>query len=140
MYSISKKIKTGKQATVAKNIFSNDEIVPSAVVKFSCCSCNHENTVEITPYKSGFPIFQIYHEDQIISKEELLHNGMVTETVKNMLHFGELTVNNLPTLYFGTDCPFCQSKYICIFSYGEKQPGLTLLIISGVWEYEEIER
>jgi hypothetical protein len=67
-----------------------------------------------------------------------MQNAMVTETAKNMLHLGEITVNNLPTLYFGTDCESCHSKYICVFSYGEKQPGLTLLTVSGVWMYEEI--
>ena len=73
MYSISKKIKIGKQVSVVKNTFSNDEIVPSAVVKFSCCNCGHENTIEITPYESGFPIFQLYNEDKVLSKSELLH-------------------------------------------------------------------
>ncbi|MCS3869617.1 hypothetical protein J3D55_002533 [Chryseobacterium ginsenosidimutans] len=139
MYSISKKISIGKQASVAKSTFSNDEIAPSAEVKFTCCNCGHENAVEIIPYESGFPIFQIYNKDKVLSKNELIKNGFVTETMKNMLHFGELTVNNLPTLYFGTNCQSCDSKYICVFSYGEKQPGLTLLTISGVWKYEEGE-
>ncbi|SDR15241.1 hypothetical protein SAMN05421664_3818 [Chryseobacterium soldanellicola] len=139
MYSISKKIKIGEKAAVVKSIFSNDEIVPSAVTKFTCLHCGHENTVEIIPYESGFPVFQIYNEDKIASKSELLQNKMVTETQKNAQHFGELTVNNLPTLYFGTDCPSCHSKYICVFSYGEKQPGLNLLTISGIWKYNEAE-
>jgi hypothetical protein len=139
MYSILKKISIVKQASVEKSAFSNDEIGHSAEIKFTCCHCGNENAVEITPYESGFPIFQIYNEDKVLSKNELLKNGLVTETMKSMLHFGELTVNNLPTLYFGTDCQSCDSKYICIFSYGEKQPGLTLLTISGVWKYEEIE-
>jgi len=138
MYSISKKIKIEKQASVVKTTFSNDEIIPTAVVKFSCCNCGHENAVEITPYESGFPIFQIFNENKVLSKSELMQNAMVTETAKNMLHLGEITVNNLPTLYFGTDCESCHSKYICVFSYGEKQPGLTLLTVSGVWMYEEI--
>jgi hypothetical protein len=139
MYSISKKINIIKQAYLVKKIFTNDEIVPSAVTKFTCCDCGHENTIEITPYESGFPILQIYHEDKVVSKNELLKNGLVTETSHNMLHFGELTVNNLPTLYFGTDCSSCHSKYIGVFSYGEKQPGLTVLHISGIWKYEELE-
>lgn len=139
MYSISKKIRINKKASVVKNIFTNDEIAPSAVVKFICCDCGHENTVEIVPYQSGFPILQIYYEDKILSKKELLKEGLVTETSPNMLYFGELTLNNLPTLYFGTDCPSCHSKYMGVFSYGEKQPGLTVLNISGIWKYEEME-
>lgn len=137
MYSISKKINILEKALVAKSFFSNDEIIPSAVTKFTCCNCGSENLIEIKPYESGFPILQIYSEDKVLSKSELLNNKIVSETSTRMLHFGELTVHDLPTLYFGTDCSSCHSKYICVFSYGEKQPGLTLLEISGVWKYEQ---
>lgn len=138
MYSISKKISIGKKALIKKDRFINDEINPAAVTQFTCCECGHENTVEIIPYQSGFPIFQIYHEDKVLSGNELLKNGMTSETSERMLHFGTFTVNDLPTLYFGTDCSSCHSKYICVFSYGEKQPGLDVLQISGIWEYQEL--
>ncbi|MCT2409197.1 hypothetical protein NZD88_16740 [Chryseobacterium antibioticum] len=136
MYSISKKINILKQAPIAKNFFSNVEMTRLAVTQFTCCDCGHENSIEIIPYESGFPIFQIYNEDIVLSKGELLQNKIVTETSNSMLHFGALTVSNLPTLYFGTDCQSCHSKYFCVFSYGEKQPGLTVLQISGIWKYE----
>ncbi len=139
MHSISKKIILGKQALVAKKHFSNDEIIPSAILKFTCNKCNHINTLKITPYESGFPIFQIYNEDNVLSKTELIDNKMLTKTSPGRLHFGELTVNDFPTLYFGTHCESCQSKYIGVFGYGEKQPGLTILDVSGIWEYEESE-
>ncbi|KMQ65081.1 hypothetical protein ACM46_12880 [Chryseobacterium angstadtii] len=139
MYPISKKIHIGRQAFVAKNSFSNDEITHSATTEFTCCDCGRKNTIEITPYQSGFPIFQMYHENKVVSGSELLKNKIVTETSKGMIHFGELTVQDLPTLYFGTQCQSCFAKYICVFGYGEKQPGLTLLHISGVWKYEEAE-
>lgn len=139
MYSISKKINIGEKVSVDKDIFTNDEITPAAVTNFTCCECGHKNTIEIVPYQSGFPILQIYNEDKVLSKNELLKNGAVAETSQGMLHFGALTVNNLPTLYFGTDCSFCHSKYFCVFSYGEKQPGLTVLNISGIWRYENLE-
>ncbi|MBL1221131.1 hypothetical protein JET18_09790 [Chryseobacterium sp. L7] len=139
MHSISKKIKIGNPISPAKNHFSNDEMIPSAATTFICVDCGHENAIEIIPYETGFPIFQLYHEDKVLSKSELLNNRMATKTAPGMLHFGEITVNNLPTLYFGTECKTCQSKYLCIFSYGEKQPGLTLLNISGIWKYEELE-
>ncbi|MBB6235910.1 putative RNA-binding Zn-ribbon protein involved in translation (DUF1610 family) [Pedobacter sp. AK013] len=138
MYSILKKISIEEQVSVEKDTFSNAEIGHLAEVKFNCCNCGHENTIKITPYESGFPIFQLYNEEKVLAKNELLRNKIVSETSKNSLYFGELTVNDLPTLYFGTDCPSCRSKYICVFSYGEKQPGLTLLTISGVWKYNEI--
>ena len=137
MHSISNKIILGKKALIAKNYFSNEEIIPSAVVKFTCNHCNHVNTVEITPYESGVPIIQIYNEDKVLAKAELLNNDVVKETSPGRTHYGELTVNDLPTLYFGTRCESCVSQYIGVFSYGEKQPGLTVLYISGIWEYKD---
>jgi hypothetical protein len=137
MYAITKKIQIVKKAAVSKDTFINDEISPSAELKFICCNCTHENLVNITPYESGFPVFQLYHENKILSINDLLKNSMIKETQKNMLHVGEFTFNDLPTLYFGTDCEFCATKYIGIFSYGEKQPGLEILSVSGIWEYAE---
>lgn len=135
MYSISNKILIEKRIPVEKDTFINAEIGELAGVKFSCCNCGLENSIKITPYETGFPVFQLYDDEKVLAKNELLSNKMVSETSKNSLHFGELTVNDLPTLYFGTDCHLCGSKYICVFSYGEKQPGITLLTISGVWKY-----
>lgn len=139
MYSISKKIKTGKKILLQKDKFINEEAIPAAIVRFTCCECGHENTVEISPYHSGFPILQIYHEDKVLSKSELLNHQMINETSQRMQHYGELTVNDLPTLYFGTQCTACQTRYFCVFGYGEKQPGLEILKISGIWEYQELE-
>ncbi|PTT33370.1 hypothetical protein DBR28_14760 [Chryseobacterium sp. HMWF028] len=136
MYSISEKINITEKALVEKSTFINDEALPSAKSAFTCNNCNYKNTLQIAPYESGFPILQVYNEDKVLSKDELLQHGIVNGTSQSMFHFGELTVNNLPTLYFGTDCSSCHSKYICVFSYGEKQPGLMMLNISGVWKYE----
>ena len=51
----------------------------SAKTNFICCNCNYENQIEIVPYSSGFPIFQIYNEDSVLTKKELLDNKIVTE-------------------------------------------------------------
>lgn len=139
MYSITKKISIGKKAVLQKDRFTNDETLPAAIARFTCCECGHENTAEISPYQSGFSIFQMYHEDKVLSKSELLNKGMATETSQRMLHYGELTINDLPTLYFGTNCTSCKATYFCVFGYGEKQPGLEVLQISGIWEYHELE-
>jgi len=139
MYSISEKINITGKASVEKSTFMNDEALPSAITTFTCCNCGNTNTIAIAPYTSGFPILQLYHEDKVISKDELLKHGIANGTSQRMFHFGELTVNDLPTLYFGTDCPSCHAKYICVFSYGEKQPGLMILNISGAWKYEELK-
>ncbi|WP_027379550.1 hypothetical protein [Chryseobacterium daeguense] len=137
MYSISKKIKIGKRIPIATNTFVNDEIGDSVQIEFVCCTCDEENMVKITPYETGFPVFQLYDNEKVLSKGELLENGILSDTSKNMLHFGELTVNNLPTLYFGTQCRSCNSEYICVFGYGEKQPSLTMLMVSGIWNFKK---
>ncbi|WP_126650852.1 hypothetical protein [Chryseobacterium aureum] len=139
MYSVSEKINITGKASVGKSTFINDEALPSATTTFTCCNCGSTNTIAIAPYESGFPIVQLYHEDKVISKDELLKHGIVNGTSQRMFHLGELTVNDLPTLYFGTDCSLCHAQYICVFSYGEKQPGLMPLYISGVWNYEELK-
>lgn len=139
MYSISKKINIGEQAYVPKTVFRNEEADPYAAVTYTCRHCRHENTVKIASYTSGFPILQLYDEGRVVSGEELLKIGAVAETSKSRMHFGALTVSDLPTLYFGTGCQSCRSKYLCVFSYGEKQPGLTLLAVSGMWQYEEAD-
>ena len=139
MYSISEKIDIKKQGAISNKIFRNEEIGKRVIVKFDCCNCGYQNKIAITPYESGFPIIQVYEENKILSKNELLENKMLSVTSHWMQHFGDLTLNDLPTLYFGTDCENCSSKYIVIFCYGEKQPGMTLLEISGVWEYEIIK-
>ncbi|REC42899.1 hypothetical protein [Chryseobacterium pennipullorum] len=138
MYPILKRISITEKAVVAKDSFSNEEISGSAKTSFICCTCGKANPIEIVPYQTGFPIIQIYQEDQVLSKSELVQAGAVRETANNMLHFGALTVSNLPTLYFGTNCSSCHSNYIVVFGYGEKQPGLTVLSISGVWSYREM--
>lgn len=138
MNSISKKIKIVNRAKVSKDLFITGEIAPHANTEFTCCKCQSKNDLKITPFETGFPILQIYDENKILTKKELLENKMLTETSIWMEHFGELTVNDLPTLYFGTACNNCQTGCICIFGYGEKQPGLTLLQISGVWQYEYV--
>lgn len=136
MLQLLEKIKIKRIALVRKNIFKNDQITLSAKTSFVCCNCGNENQIEIIPYISGFPIFQIYNESAVLTKKELLDNKIVATTSLWMLHFGELTVNDLPTLYFGTNCEKCNSNYFCVFCYGEKQPGLTILEISGIWEYK----
>lgn len=138
MYPITEKIIIGKKAMLEKDSFINEKIGLSAEVKFTCSECGHKNSVSIRPYESGFPVFQLYHENKVLSKHDLLNNGMAEETSSYMLHLGEITVNDRPTLYFGTGCPFCDSKYIGVFSYGEKQPGLEVLSVSGIWNYTTV--
>ncbi|KAA0125994.1 hypothetical protein FY557_19675 [Chryseobacterium sp. SN22] len=135
LYPISEKITVGKKAALEKDLFINEEIGRSAEIPFTCCQCGNGNTILLTPYESGFPVLPLYDQGKVLSENELINNGMAEETSQDRLYLGKLTVNDLPTLYFGTECRSCASKYIGIFGYGEKQPGLEMLKISGIWNY-----
>ncbi|GEN74361.1 hypothetical protein [Chryseobacterium hagamense] len=135
LYPISEKIAVGKKVATEKEIFVNEEIGRSAEIRFTCCQCGNGNTLRLTPYESGFPVLHLYEHEKVLSGNDLLKNGMAGKTSPDRLYLGKITVDNLPTLYFGTDCMKCASKYIGIFGYGEKQPGLEMLEISGIWNY-----
>jgi len=135
LYPITEKIIIGNRAVLEKELFINEEIGRSAGVQFTCCRCENRNTVELTPYESGFPVLQLYDKGKVLSENDLLKNGMAEATSQDRLYLGKMTVSNLPTSYFGANCRSCASKYIGIFSYGEKQPGLEMLKISGIWNY-----
>jgi hypothetical protein len=136
MKTITSKISICQKVETTKSKFINSEITFPIKSDFKCCNCHFVNNIEIIPYSSGFPIFQLYDDNKILSKEELLENNIVSKTSIWMNHFGELTFNDLPTLYFSIKCQNCDSDYLCVFSCGEKQPGLELLEISGIWEFE----
>jgi hypothetical protein len=72
---------------------------------------------------------------KVLTKAEIIKNKMASETSPWASYLGEITLNDLPTLYFDTACQKCNTRYIVVFCYGEKQPGLIILEISGVWNY-----
>lgn len=135
IYPIQQKIRITNRAMVDKTTFINDETVPCISTQYTCCHCEKKNVLTITPYESGFPVFKLYHHEEVLSVTTMLEQGMVQTTHHHMLHLGEFTVHNLPTLYGGLTCSQCNTGHIVVFGYGEQQPGLTRLEISGVWEY-----
>ncbi|MNS67492.1 hypothetical protein D3C72_1007470 [compost metagenome] len=136
MYRIDHTIRLLKAAAVDKKEFINEATRPSAWTQFHCTQCGEANPLLITPYESGFPILSLYDGTMPrLKQEELLEHKALQHTHQSMLHVGALTVRNLPTLYFGTDCHKCNTPHICIFGYGEQQPGLEILEVSGVWQY-----
>jgi hypothetical protein len=137
MFRINKKIEIQSLATNTNHIFRNEEINPFVISSFECCNCNYKNEFRITPYETGFGFLEIYQEEKVLSKEEILKNKIATETSRWVSYLGEITVNDLPTLYFGVTCEKCYSNHLIVFCYGEKQPGLLILEISGVWCYIE---
>lgn len=119
--------------------FSNDEINSFVNHRFKCTTCNCENEFNITPYETGFGFLEIYENGKILTKDEVIKNKIATQTSPWASYLGELTVNDLATLYLSVACKNCKSNYLIVFSFGEKQPGLTLLEISGVWQYKTVK-
>ncbi len=121
----------GEQVLCRPTQFYNDACY-SAKAKIQC-TCGCEVPLTITPYESGFPLAQLYHFQQLISVSQLVKRGMAKETAPFYGHFGDYTVNDLPTFYFKSTCSNCMQQLITVFSFGEQQPGLEVLTISGTW-------
>ncbi len=137
MYKIFEKIEIIKEAILPKKVFINKEITDSIICSFYCNSCLSKTQFIIEPFKAGFPFYEIYFEEKVLSDKEILINRIASVTSKFALNYGAYTVNNLPTLYFGMDCNSCGLTHIVVFSYGEKQPGLEICQISGVWSFRK---
>lgn len=135
MEAITSMSRVGEQLLCRPTTFYNDACY-SAVTNLQC-SCGSEEQLSITPYESGFPLAQVYHFQELISTSQLLARGMAKATAPIYQHLGAYTVNNLPTFYFKTVCEYCHQKRITVFSFGEQQPGLEVLTISGTWKLEE---
>jgi hypothetical protein len=135
MFRIKNKIEIQGLCPNTDRVFRNEETSPFAASSFKCCKCGHENKFKITPYEAGFGFLEIYQDNKVLSKKEVLENRIAVETSGWASYLGDLTVNNLATLYFGTACGKCHSHRLVVFCYGEQQPGLTILKIAGVWYY-----
>lgn len=82
-------------------------------------------------------LIQEYHlleklvTDNILTKEDIIKNGIARETTKFNSYLGLFTVfSNLGAYYKIVD------KYVIVFGIGEVQNGRNVMYISGVWEYE----
>lgn len=138
MFKINKRI-----SVKSSSVFSVREVVLNSQTNnvkgnFTCCSCGFVNDFVIVPFVSGYPVGQLYQANTVLTEEELLEKSMVTRTSTFLSHLGGVTVDDLPTLYFGTTCSSCANKFICLFGCGEKQPGMNILKISGFWCYSEL--
>jgi hypothetical protein len=135
MFRINNKIQLQSLSPNTNHVFRNEETNPFVSSSFKCCKCNHENKFKIIPYETGFGFLEIYQDNNVLSKEEILEKKIATETSSWASYLGDLTVNDLATLYFGMACEKCHSNHLIVFCYGEKQPGLVVLEISGVWNF-----
>ncbi|SHJ48168.1 hypothetical protein [Aquimarina spongiae] len=136
MKRIEEKIHSIKPVSYGKDKFINKELEPSAKTFYVCRNCKTENEIEIEPYKTGFPFFEIYR-NKLIDESIILDSGMASKSIRQSEYLGEYLVLNLPTLYFKTSCKNCNSDHMVVFGCGESQPGKQICKISGVWNIPE---
>lgn len=135
MKEITEKIKIKEKVSIYKAKFFGSEVLRGVETEYHCCSCNHKNKIKIIPYDTGRYFGELLNNN-ILLKETILKNKMASEPKRNK-HYGELLVGDLPTLYSKEECNKCEEKYLIVFGIGEKQPGMWLCEISGVWAYEK---
>lgn len=136
MERIISKIRLIKKVELFKKLFVNDAIDKGIKTEYSCCNCNSQNEINIILYKTGFPFDELY-KNNILTGEDIINNKLAGITNERYMYLGKYTVNNLPTLYFNTECYKCSARFIVVFSYGEKQSGLEICEISGAWHYKQ---
>lgn len=124
------------QVSLPNHQFINEELWPAAITDFACLICLGRITIEIVPYRTGFD-FQVLHELGYLTEDQIVQANLAKESSKRLNKLGEYLVGNLPTLYFVKACPNCREKYLVVAGCGEKQPGLWLCQISGVWHVED---
>lgn len=132
MQPIEHRIKLLRKIDLSKDEFINDELKP--FVSFSFKS-NNDNliSVEIKPYQTGFPFFNLYRNNYI-SEAEINEEKMAKPASRWASHYGEYLVYDLPTLYFQMNDPISNENYLVIFGLGESQLGKGVCKISGVWQ------
>lgn len=136
MNKIESKIVIQERVLASKTSFQNNQIGSLVRTDFTYNNCCCTNQIEIVPYETGYPFFNLYENNTVLSTKEILYKKVATVTDPWAAdHLGELTVDNLPTLYLGIECIQCNAKYLVVFGYGEKRPGVVILEISGIWKY-----
>ena len=134
---IEKKIIIKKRADITKKQFINNEMFPYIKSSFYCCNCQKKNHINIIPYETGHPFSELYMNNYL-SENEILDNRIAKVTSIHYRRFGHFTINNLPTFYFAIKCIDCDSIYLIVFSFGEKQPSLEICQMSDAYEIEYI--
>lgn len=124
------------QISLSKYKFINEELWPAATTTFTCPVCSGDVAIEIVPYQTGFD-FQALHKSGYLTGDQIVRANLAKESSSKFNYLGKYLVVSLPTLYFVQVCPSCKEKYLVVAGCGEKQPGLWLCQISGVWNIEE---
>ena len=136
MQPLHQSIQLQEAIALDKKRFINEEIYPQINQSFTCCVCQNKVNMQIQPFKTGSPLDTLYKGNKVLDTGTLIQHKIITKANHHSKHWGEFLHNDLPTLYFLAHCTNCKAgTYIGFFSYGEKQPGLDILSIAGVWKY-----
>lgn len=133
MNKIIGKIKLLKKIKIEKEEFINNELKPFMSTQITCLNCLENIEINIIPFQTGFPFFQIYR-NEYLSIDKIIEEGLAKKSSAWSSHHGEYLVYDLPTLYFKQVCHSCKEKFIIVFGLGESQPGKWICKISGVWQ------
>ena len=132
------KTQTNKSFTIvdkillAKTNYEGPEMYPFVDFEYYCKTCEKKNEVHLEPFKSGKILSELY-EQHLISKKELIKNGVAKKSMAFQSHLGELILFNMPALYKFIQCENCNQQHLMVFGCGEVQPSRMLFQVSGIW-------
>lgn len=122
--------KLGSKLYPEKFLFKDAELFPSAETFFCCMNCLNINKIEIKPFKTGFPLKNLFEKNNYLELQKIIDNGLATLHPRT----GELHINTLPPICQGLECEKCGQAYLLVFSWGERHNNLMECEISGIWE------
>jgi len=132
MQKIESQIKLISKVGIEKDTFINNELKPFVSSSFLCSKCSENIKIEIKPYQTGFPFFNIYR-NKLLPEKKIIESNLASQSSSWASHFGEYLVYDLPTLYYSETCPKCNETFIIVFGLGESQPSKWICKISGIW-------
>jgi hypothetical protein len=133
MQKVESKIQLISKVDIKKDTFINHELKPFVSSSFQCSGCSENIKIEIKPYQTGFPFFNIYR-NQFLTEEKIIESKLASQSSSSASHLGEYLVYDLPTLYYNEVCPNCNETFIVVFGLGESQPSKWVCKISGIWQ------
>jgi DNA-directed RNA polymerase subunit RPC12/RpoP len=131
---LAKKFRIQNKVLLPKRTWETKKVSKNVNDEFYCTECQEKIQFNIKPFQTGHPLSELYDEQSIIRKEELVRNNVAQKSYSWQSHLGELVINNKPALYDSISCPNCSSTYLLVFGFGESQPGRFTVEVSGVWK------
>lgn len=130
---INKPFTISKKVLLPKNSFIGSEIYKGLKIEFCCAVCSTKNYFKVDSFKNYNILENLFKENNFISKESIIKNGLALQSKKFQTHLGDLVVDKFAANYFIFKCENCKKDYIVVFGIGESQPGKSECYISGIW-------